>query len=83
MVRRVTIELPEPLASEAEASGVLRSDVIERLIRDEIRRCRVDRLFGAADRLGALPGPSLTESEIQAEIEAVRNERRSGHAPRS
>jgi hypothetical protein len=83
MVRHVTIERPENLASEAEASGVLRSDVMERLIRDEVRRCRVDRLFIAADRLSALPGPSLTEGEIQAEIEAVRLERRSGHAPRS
>jgi hypothetical protein len=45
---------------------------LERLLREELRRQRVDRLFEAADRLAALPLPALTEAEIEAEIQAVR-----------
>jgi len=83
MVRQVTIAIPEALATEAEASGVLRAEVLERLIRDEIRRCRVDRLFAAADRLAANSGPVMTQEEIQAEVDAARSERRANDARRS
>ena len=40
-----------------------------------LRKRRIDRLFEAADRLAAAPLPSLTEAEIEAEVQAVRRAR--------
>jgi hypothetical protein len=77
---QVSFALPDQLAREAEANGLLKPEALERLLRDEIRRRRVGQLFDAAGRLAALPGPALTDAEIQAEIQASRAERRAGHA---
>ena len=45
----------------------------EILLRDALRKGRVDRLFEAADRLASVPLPPLTESEIESEIRSVRS----------
>lgn len=79
----VTLTLPDAVAREAEARGLLTSETIEALITAEIRRRRVEQLFVAADRLADLPSDSTTEAEIEAEIQAVRAERRTAHASRS
>jgi hypothetical protein len=78
----VKLDLPDSLAREAEANGLLTPDAIESLLRAEIRRRRVNKLFNAADRLAALDMP-LTESEVEAEIAAVRQVRRSSNESRS
>ena len=70
------LTLPDSLAREAEASGLLTPEAIEALLREEIRRRRVNQLFEAADRLANLDMPPLTESEVEAEIEAARRSRR-------
>jgi hypothetical protein len=80
MTREVTLALPEALVGEAEAAGLLNPESLERLLREEIRRRRADRLFAAADRLAAQEGPPLTPEEVAAEIEAARRER---HGPRA
>ncbi len=67
--------LPDALAREAEAQGLLNPAAIESLLRAELRRRHVDRLFDAADRLAALPDP-LSVDELDAEIQAARNEKR-------
>ena len=72
----LTLALPDALASEAEAAGLLTPQAIERLLIEAVRRGRVDRLFEAADRLAALDVPALTEAEIEAEIQAARSARR-------
>jgi hypothetical protein len=64
--------LPDSLAREAEASGLLSPEAIEALLREEIRRRRINQLFEAADRLANLDMPPLTEAEVEAEIEAAR-----------
>ena len=80
----VTLTLPEPLAREAGAAGLLSPDTIESLLREEIRRRqRVERLFEAADRLAAVGEPPLTPPEVEAEIQAARSERRGRDARRS
>jgi hypothetical protein len=66
------LSLPEKLRQEAEKAGLLTPKALERLLREEIRRRRVDGLFAAADKLVALDMPSLSESEIEAEIRAAR-----------
>jgi hypothetical protein len=68
----IRVKLPKSLVREAEASGLLRPETMELLLRWELRRRRVDELFAAADRLADLPEPPLTPEEIQAEIDQVR-----------
>lgn len=75
MTREITLTLPEPLAGEAEEAGLLTPEALERLLREEIRRRRIDHLFAAADRLAGQEGAALTPEEIEAEVEAVRKER--------
>jgi len=72
----VKLNLPDSLAREAEANGLLTPEALESLLRAEIGRRRVNKLFDAADRLAALNAPPLTETEVEAEIVAVRRERR-------
>jgi hypothetical protein len=76
------LNLPDTLANEAKAAGLLNPESIERLLRAEVRRRRVDQLFEAADKLAALEQPTLTEDEVQAEIQAARAERRTPDAGR-
>lgn len=82
MVRNVTIQLTEPLATEAERGGLLCSEVLERLLRAEVRRQRAAQLMEAADRLAEVSEPLLTPGEIDAEIQAVRVEKRGANASR-
>ncbi len=74
------LTLPDPLAQEAQAIGLLTPEALERLLREEIRRQRTERLFDAADHLAALPARPLSDDAVRAEIEAARTARRGGHA---
>jgi hypothetical protein len=67
----VVLILPDKLAREAEANGLLKPESIAAMLRAELRRRRVNGLFVAADRLADLDQP-LTESEVEAEITAAR-----------
>jgi hypothetical protein len=69
----IKLDLPDNLAREAETNGLLRSEANESLLREEIRRRRVNNLFEAADRLAAEDAP-LIETEVEAEIAAVRHQ---------
>ena len=71
----ILLTLPDNLAREAEANGLLKPEFIASLLRAEIRRRRINKLFAAADRLADLDEP-LTDAEIEAEIAASRRERR-------
>lgn len=72
----ILLTLPDNLAREAEANGLLKPEFIASLLRSEIRRRRVNKLFAAADRLANLDEP-ITNAEIETEIAASRRERRS------
>jgi hypothetical protein len=78
----VILILPDNLAQEAKANGLLKPEAIAALLRAEIRRRRVNKLFAAADRLTASDQP-MTETEVEAEITAARQARRSTDASRS
>jgi len=71
----ILLTLPDSLAREAEANGLLKPEFIASLLRTEIRRRRVNKLFAAADRLADLDAP-VTDAEIETEIAAFRRERR-------
>ena len=79
---QIVLTLPDNLAREAEANGLLRPESIAALLRAEIRRRRVNRLFAAADRLADLDQP-LSEAEIEGEITAARKSRHLLDASRS
>lgn len=73
----VQITLPDQLAREAQRAGLLTTEALERLLREAIeRRQGIDELFAAMDRLGAANLPPMSMEEIQAEVDAVRAERR-------
>ena len=76
----IKLRLPGSVAQEAEARGLLKPESLESLLREEIRRGRIDRLFEAVDRLGSIPLPPLTDAEVEAEIQAVRSRQRASHA---
>lgn len=79
---QLTLALPDALASEARAAGLLNPEAIEYLLREAVRQRRVSGLFEAADQLAALPFAPLTDAEVEAEIQAARMERRSLDARR-
>ena len=72
----LTVNLPDTLANEAKAAGLLTPEAIERLLREAVRRKAVNELFEVADRLVAANIPPMTMQEIQAEVDAVRKARR-------
>jgi hypothetical protein len=78
---QIRLDLPGSVAREARDQGLLESLSIELLLREELRRRRIDHLFEMADRLAAVAEPPLTEEEVNAEIQAVRAARRA-HAGR-
>lgn len=78
----IVLTLPDNLAEEAQANGLLKPEFIASLLRAEIRRRRVNKLFAAADRLADLDEP-VTEAEIEAEIAAAREKKRLKNANRS
>lgn len=68
--------LPDSLAREAEANGLLTPESIETLLRNELRRRqRVNQLFEAADNLAALDLAPLSESELEEEIRSTTSSR--------
>jgi hypothetical protein len=74
------LTLPEALAAEAREQGLLEPPAIEAMLREELRRRRVEKFFKVADQLAADGTPPMTQEEIQGEIDAVRAERRRRNA---
>mgnify|MGYP006360093145 FL=1 len=75
MTLDLKLDLPENVFKEAKKAGLLQPAEIERLLREDLRRRRVDELFAAADKLAGLELPPLTEEELEAEIAAAREAR--------
>ena len=67
---QVKVELPDPLAAEAQAAGLLAPEQLERMLREALRAKRVEKLAAAREVLAANPLPPMTPEEMQAEINA-------------
>jgi hypothetical protein len=80
--KKITITLPESLAIQAKAEGLLTSGNVEHLLREQIRRRRVDELFEMADRLANVDLPPMSEEELDEAIHEDRGERSEQHACR-
>lgn len=83
MAVELKLTLSDSLAEEAEANGLLTTQALEALLRAELQRRRVDRMFETADQLATLDIPPMTEAEVDAEIQAVRRARRTHDACRT
>ncbi|MBP9229541.1 MAG: hypothetical protein KBF41_15850 [Azonexus sp.] len=72
----IQIQLPDDLAQDAQAAGLLNAEAIERLLRERLRLQAGDALRAMWERL---PNEELTpeiEDMINEEVQAVRAERR-------
>ncbi|MGH8119986.1 MAG: hypothetical protein ACRESK_05155 [Gammaproteobacteria bacterium] len=70
------LTLPNDLAQEAQAAGLLSPAAVEAMVREAMRKRRIDRLFETMQKLSAEPLPPMTAAEIQAEIDTYRREGR-------
>ncbi len=82
MVLELKLDLSESLALEAKDKGLLESPAVERMLRADLKRNRVDQLFAAADRLAGQDLAPLTEAEVETEIQAARSQRRASDESR-
>lgn len=70
----IILNLPEDLAVRAQAAGLLTDEQIARLLEAELEReARIQELASDMRKLHALH-PSLTQEEIDDEIQAYREE---------
>ena len=72
----LTVNLPDELARQIRAAGLLDEAALEKVFREALRTQAVGELFAALDEIEAAKLPPMTETEIQAEIDAARAERR-------
>ena len=68
--------LPDEFARKAEAAGILNEQGIERALRDALKREAGRKLLEIRKTIQAAGVPPMSEEEIQAEVDAVRTERR-------
>ena len=76
------VVLPDTLARDAKKAGLLTQKAIEELLRDAMRRRSARAFLSNAKQVAKSKIPPLSESEIQAEIDAVRKARRPARALR-
>lgn len=72
----LTVNLPDDLARKAQEAGLLTQQGIERVLREALRREAGRQLLEISKRLQAADIPPVSMEEIQAEVDAVRAERR-------
>jgi hypothetical protein len=76
------LSLPDRIASQAKAAGLLTSEAIERLVRQAIRKAAAERLVEYGKRLREPGGTGITAAELESELKAVRAEPREAAARR-
>jgi hypothetical protein len=74
---KIQIELPEGTAKAALDAGLLTPQALDRLLTEALRRRQAaDSLLSIADRVAAAGVAPMSMDEIDAEVKAVRAERR-------
>jgi hypothetical protein len=76
----IQITLPDDLAQEANTLGLLESGIIIKLLTDEIRQRKFDRILAIADQLAATGDVPMSEEEVQAEVDEYRAAKRAARA---
>jgi post-segregation antitoxin (ccd killing protein) len=72
----VKLNLPDQLAREAQAAGLLTSASLSKLLKDAMRRRAALALLAGARRAARRGSKAMPLEAIQAEINAVRRSRR-------
>ena len=72
----LTIDLSDKLEEEAGDAELLASDALEMMLRENLPHRAIDGLFEASDKLAGSDFPAMTMAEIQADVNAVRSQRR-------
>lgn len=73
----LTLNLPDRLAREAQAAGLLTPEAMAQLLKDAMRRRAGQALLAGAARATEAGSTSLSMKEIQAEVNSVRRTRKS------
>jgi hypothetical protein len=77
----IQLDLPEGLANEARASGLLEPRSLSDLLSTELRRRKAAaELDPVLESIRSEPGEPMSTEEIQAEIDAVRAAKRAREA---
>jgi hypothetical protein len=71
----VQISLPDGLAHEAQRAGLLDSETLAAILREQLAVKQVETLQTAKAKLAADPLPPMSPGEIRNEIEAYRSEK--------
>lgn len=73
----IQLDLPDALVAEAREAGLLESDRLADWLAEELRRKRAREEFGQMlKKLHSVADEPMSMAEIQAEVDAVREERR-------
>jgi hypothetical protein len=80
-VTKIEIELPDDLAKRARRSGLFSNAAMRELLEEAIRRQAGRRLLDAAQRIEAANIAPMSLEEIEAEVKALRAERRGRRDP--
>jgi negative regulator of replication initiation len=73
----VKLDLPDRLAREAQAAGLLTPNALRKLLKDAMQRRAAQVLLAGAKRASESGSKALSLKAIQQEVNAVRNARRS------
>ncbi len=76
----LTVDLPDRLAREAQAAGLLTPKALAELVKQAMRRRAAQSLLAGAARATASGSKPVSLKAIQAEVDAVRRARRAGRA---
>ena len=72
----VQITIPDALAKEAAAEGLLETGSIEAILRERLAAARVAKMQAVRQKLSTAETSPMTAEEIETEITAYRVERR-------
>lgn len=77
----VKLDLPDRLAREALAAGLLTPKALREMVKDAMQRRAAQTLLAGAARASAAGSKPLSMKAIQAEVNTVRSERKTKGKP--
>lgn len=73
VMTRIQMDLPDAIAQDAQAAGLLTPQMLERLLSNALARQRAaDALLSVADEVAAAGIAPMSMEEITAEVKAAR-----------
>ncbi len=75
------LDLPDQLARDAQAAGLLTPKALRALLKDAMQRRAAQALLTAAQRASAAGSRPLSMRQLQAEVAAVRRVKRGKTPP--